>query len=43
MVIPNAMALFALTGMVKASLGEVEKKNKVKQNSAGESEDGKTA
>lgn len=28
MVIPNAIALFALTGMVKTSLSEVEKKKK---------------
>ena len=26
MVIPNALALFALTGMVKSSLNEIEKK-----------------
>lgn len=28
MVIPNALALFALTGIVKTSLSEVEKKKK---------------
>lgn len=43
MVIPNALALFALTGMVKTSLNEVEKKNEIEQNDMGESENGKTA